>query len=181
MSTSTIKYRWYETDAKVVVEIPVKNVLEESVNVHFDAEQLAVRASSSTDGECALKLELRHAVLPDECSFRVRPTKIEINLAKVMHSRWEKLERENEPQPKCSTQPKNWDKLVNDLGGKDEEDSVNSLFSKIYEEGNEDQKRAMLKSFTESGGTVLSTNWDEVGKKKVEVKPPEGAEFKPWN
>jgi len=30
----------------------------------------------------------------------------------------------------------------------------------------------------ESGGTVLSTNWDEVGAKKVEVSPPDGMEWK---
>ena len=30
--------------------------------------------------------------------------------------------------------------------------------------GDEDTRRAMMKSFQTSGGTVLSTNWDEVGK-----------------
>uniref|UniRef100_A0A183SE50 SGS domain-containing protein n=1 Tax=Schistocephalus solidus TaxID=70667 RepID=A0A183SE50_SCHSO len=33
---------------------------------------------------------------------------------------------------------------------------------------------------TESGGTVLSTNWDEVGKGKVEVKPPDGMEYRKY-
>lgn len=32
----------------------------------------------------------------------------------------------------------------------------------------------MMKSFTESNGTCLSTNWDEVGKGTVETRPPEG-------
>jgi hypothetical protein len=32
----------------------------------------------------------------------------------------------------------------------------------------------MMKSFVESGGTTLSTNWDEVKKASVDVKPPEG-------
>lgn len=32
----------------------------------------------------------------------------------------------------------------------------------------------------ESGGTVLSTNWKEVAGKKVEVKPPDGMEYKKW-
>ena len=32
----------------------------------------------------------------------------------------------------------------------------------------------------ESGGTVLSTNWKEIGEKPVEVKPPDGMEFKKW-
>lgn len=37
-----------------------------------------------------------------------------------------------------------------------------------------------MKSFQESGGTTLSTNWDEVKKGKVEVKPPAGSEWKTW-
>lgn len=32
----------------------------------------------------------------------------------------------------------------------------------------------------ESNGTVLSTNWKEVGKKKVEGSPPDGMEVKKW-
>lgn len=32
----------------------------------------------------------------------------------------------------------------------------------------------------ESGGTVLSTNWSEVGQKKIDVQPPEGMEFKKY-
>lgn len=38
----------------------------------------------------------------------------------------------------------------------------------------------MNKSFMESGGTVLSTNWSEIGAKPTEVKPPEGCEFKKY-
>lgn len=30
----------------------------------------------------------------------------------------------------------------------------------------------------ESGGTVLSTNWSDVGKRKVEVNPPDDMEWK---
>lgn len=36
----------------------------------------------------------------------------------------------------------------------------------------------MNKSFQESGGTVLSTNWGEIGKEQTPVKPPEGMEYK---
>ena len=32
----------------------------------------------------------------------------------------------------------------------------------------------------ESGGTVLSTNWKDIKEKKVEVKPPDGMEYKKW-
>jgi suppressor of G2 allele of SKP1 len=33
---------------------------------------------------------------------------------------------------------------------------------------------------TESGGTVLSTNWDDVKKVKVECKPPDSMEHKKY-
>lgn len=38
----------------------------------------------------------------------------------------------------------------------------------------------MVKSYTESGGTVLSTNWKEISKKRTEIRPPDGMEFKKW-
>ncbi|CAG7894308.1 unnamed protein product, partial [Brassica rapa] len=44
----------------------------------------------------------------------------------------------------------------------------------------EDMRRAMNKSFAESNGTVLSTNWKDVGTKKLESTPPDGIELKKW-
>jgi suppressor of G2 allele of SKP1 len=38
----------------------------------------------------------------------------------------------------------------------------------------------MIKSYTESGGTVLSTNWKEVGKSKVKGSAPDGMIMKEW-
>lgn len=37
-----------------------------------------------------------------------------------------------------------------------------------------------VRLFTYVGGTVLSTNWQEVSTQKVDVKPPTGTEFRPW-
>lgn len=81
-------------------------------------------------------------------------------------------------------QPDDWEKLTKEIEkteDKDEGDqAVNALFKKIYESGSEEQRRAMNKSYQESGGTVLSTNWDEVRKDTVEVKPPDGCEYRKW-
>lgn len=76
--------------------------------------------------------------------------------------------------------PKNWDKL--DGADSDEEDSdVNLFFKKLYKNATPEQQRAMMKSFTESSGTSLSTDWDDVKGRTVETVPPEGVEAKKWD
>lgn len=60
------------------------------------------------------------------------------------------------------------------------EGSVDRLFQDIYSKSSDEVRRAMNKSFQESNGTVLNTNWAEVKSKKVEMKAPESSEFKKW-
>ncbi|PNS16514.1 hypothetical protein CAC42_248 [Sphaceloma murrayae] len=104
------------------------------------------------------------------------------------------------------TGPKNWDKLAEDLTAKkpkkddkdststdkkndddddwdyekEEGDEVNGFFKKLYSGASEDVRKAMVKSFTESGGTALSTNWADVQKAPVPVQPPDGMEARKW-
>lgn len=74
---------------------------------------------------------------------------------------------------------KAWNSLVSEVE-KEEEEGVDGLFKKIYATGDDDLRKAMIKSFTESNGTVLSTNWNDVSRGTVETKPPESSEFKKW-
>ena len=98
--------------------------------------------------------------------------------------------------------PKNWDKVADDLtkkkpkkdkaegdGGEDDDDDgideyegngENAFLQTIFKSSNPDAQRAMMKSYQESNGTVLSTDWSEVGKKKVETSPPDGMVAKKW-
>ncbi|EEP78944.1 predicted protein [Uncinocarpus reesii 1704] len=89
---------------------------------------------------------------------------------------------------------KDWDKVAADLskknkskvkddGSKEEEldsdldeynsgDPVDAFFKKLYAGADDDTRRAMMKSYYESKGTALSTNWSEVGKGPVQEHPP---------
>jgi len=77
---------------------------------------------------------------------------------------------------------KDWDALSRTQADEqlEGEAALNKVFADIYKGASDDQRRAMLKSFQESGGTVLSTNWDEVGKGEVKGHPPKGMDMKQW-
>ena len=146
----------------------------------------------------------RNALLPFQ--FQVLGTKIEIKLAKASGIRWPELEGDGADPLKPagaaaasssstttvkpsypSSSGKDWNAIGAAIEKEYEEDkkegeaALNDMFQKIYMEGNDDLKKAMNKSFSESGGTVLSTNWGDIKKDKVDCKPPEGMEFKKWD
>ncbi|XP_053622162.1 protein SGT1 homolog [Plodia interpunctella] len=200
-----IKHDWYQTDAQVVVTILLKNAPVDKVKVHYGERNLSVTsAMPGTDAEYSLEIELAHEVVPSMCSYTVTPSKIEVKLRKKEGLRWTLLEGEGkEEQVKAIPQAvldasgpvqqqppklfrKDWDKIEKDIKKMEEEEkpegdaALNALFQKIYGEGSDEVRRAMNKSFVESGGTVLSTNWNQVAKEKVDVKPPDGLEFKKW-
>ncbi|KAL2020580.1 hypothetical protein VTK56DRAFT_8168 [Thermocarpiscus australiensis] len=75
--------------------------------------------------------------------------------------------------------PKNWDKL-GDVEEDEDKQDVNYFFKQLYKGATPEQQRAMMKSFIESNGTALSTDWEDVKNRKVETVPPEGVEAKKW-
>lgn len=56
----------------------------------------------------------------------------------------------------------------------------NYFFKKLFAGADDNVKKAMMKSYQESGGTALSTNWEDVSKGRVPVEPPEGMEAREW-
>lgn len=90
------------------------------------------------------------------------------------------------PRPYAST--KDWNKIEADIKKEEEEETgvgdeaLNKLFKQIYGNADDDTRRAMVKSYQTSGGTVLSTNWKEVAEKNYEEErtAPKGMEWKNW-
>lgn len=83
---------------------------------------------------------------------------------------------------------RDWDAIEKDIAEEEKnetpkgDDAMNKLFKQIYADADDDTRRAMIKSYQTSGGTVLSTNWDEVGTKDYEKErtAPKGLEWKNW-
>uniref|UniRef100_A0A2I3SEB7 Protein SGT1 homolog n=1 Tax=Pan troglodytes TaxID=9598 RepID=A0A2I3SEB7_PANTR len=167
---SKIRYDWYQTESQV-----------NDVNVEFSEKELSALVKLPSGEDYNLKLEL-HPIIPEQSTFKVVSTKIEIKLKKPEAVRWEKLEEQGDvPTPKqfiagvkhlhpsSSPYTRNWDKLVGKI--KEEENNeklegdaaLNRLFQQIYSDGSDEVKC--------SDGTVLSTSWSDVGKRKVEINP----------
>ena len=78
--------------------------------------------------------------------------------------------------------PQEWShfKIDDDDGDdqKSEQLTMEQFMRDCYKRGDDETKRAMMKSYLESGGTVLNMNWTEVCSKKIEPRPPSGLETK---
>lgn len=83
------------------------------------------------------------------------------------------------------TGPKQWDIMfkdeVDELEKEETKDDPNAFFRTLFSQADPDTQRAMMKSYTESNGTALSTNWADVSQKTFETSPPDGMEAKLWN
>ncbi|XP_053664288.1 protein SGT1 homolog [Anopheles marshallii] len=178
-----VKYDWYQTDTAVTVTVLLKNAAEKNYSVQLEQNALTLQA----DDIEPIALNLWNPINVELSAHKATPSKVEIKLAKLIAQRWEALERKvltEEPQSTSSVAKKklhDWDKISKEIENEDEtKDDVSALFKKIFADANEDTQKAMMKSYYESNGTVLSTNWAEVGANQVQVRPPDGCEFKKW-
>ncbi|KAF9106578.1 Protein SGT1 A [Mortierella sp. AM989] len=189
-----VRHEWYQNDSFVTVTVFIKNVKKDTAEINITDKALSVSVKMPTGSDYSLELDpLSHKVVPSESKYEILSTKIEIQLKKeVFGIKWGALEGDDSnagsmasvsaaavpAYPSSSKKAKNWDALEKEAA-KDEEKAdgdkaLNQLFAQIYKDADDDARRAMMKSFTESNGTCLSTNWDEVGKGTVETRPPEG-------
>lgn len=177
---NTLKLDWYQTETQVVLSVLAKNVESEKLSVKFGDSQINLNVVFKDGSQNERTIQLFHEIIPEQCKYKVLSTKIEMRLPKKVGLHWTALEKEVKQQVKKSE--RNWDKIATELDeDKLEGEAVlNALFQKIYNEGSDEVKKAMNKSFLESGGTELNTNWDAVSKAKVSVKPPEGMEWRNW-
>ncbi|KAG8219793.1 SGS-domain-containing protein [Butyriboletus roseoflavus] len=201
---ASLRHEFYETDEKLMLSVFDRGADPETVSVQFEPRKFLYR-----NGDKVVSLQpLQGQIDPTRSDYTVGKVKVEIRLAKMVQGRWGSLVGEAPDSLQCfvalagSVAPsssevpishKNWEGITTDILTSDKEktmeqdpnvggdSSVNAFFQKIFADADDDTRRAMMKSFQESGGTTLSTNWEDVKKTKVEVKPPAGSEWKKWS
>ncbi|XVE58454.1 hypothetical protein DITRI_Ditri04bG0170700 [Diplodiscus trichospermus] len=200
----TYRHEFYQKPDEVVVTIFAKGIPRECVSVEYGVQRLSVAVNAPSKDAYHFQPRLFGKIIPDKCRYDVLSTKIEIRLAKAESIQWGSLEFSSEaavPQrinvssvtathrpvyPSSKPTRVDWDKLEAQVKKEEKDEKLdgdaglNKFFRDIYQDADEDTRRAMQKSFVESNGTVLSTNWKEVGAKKVEGSPPDGMEMKKW-
>lgn len=192
-----IKYEWYQTESQVTVSVLAKNVNANDVTIETTSDNLSIKSKNTENFNANFNINLANQIAPEQTQIKYLMNKIEIKLRKLEGVQWKKLESDPNEKiintakiptyPTSSKKPKNWDQIAAEVTAEEKDEklegdsALNKLFQQVYQNGTEETRRAMNKSFTESGGTVLSTNWSEVGAKKLEVKAPDGMEFKKWD
>mmetsp|Transcript_73678 Transcript_73678/g.173053 ORF Transcript_73678/g.173053 Transcript_73678/m.173053 type:complete len:195 (-) Transcript_73678:91-675(-) len=189
-----------QTPDFATMTIYIKGCTAENTTVEVTENSIAFDRTLGPSDSWQLHIDLARAVIPAESKTNFLSTKVEFKLKKASSGKWpafeaadeqplieedlEAVKKKRDLYPSSKAQKKNWDQLAEEIAADTKpegEEALNAFFQELYGKSSEETRRAMNKSFQESGGTVLSTNWGEVGTKKVEGTPPDGLEMKKWS
>jgi len=201
-----IKHSFYQTESVVAIQIPIKGLKKDQVQVASTDTTLQVDTKIPSSGDdYSLELDLAYPIDSSRTNFHVTNSNIEIKLYKRQAIQWTSLDAQltsakaqppvlmSRPvveklpaYPSSSQRAKDWDKLEAEIKkdekeNKDEMDDANAIFQRLYRDSDENTRRAMNKSMYESGGTCLNMNWEEVSKGKITCEPPDGMEWKKYD
>ncbi|WVO24402.1 uncharacterized protein IAS62_005768 [Cryptococcus decagattii] len=200
------RYDFYQTPNELILALYVKGYdkLKDAVKVEFGTDYVIITLpalASSTEEQCItlrplastlspaggmtwpslLAEEGKGAIVPQQQAPDSETSRSATGYGSTSGSKADAVAGDALGQEK--KKKKNWDKIEDDDEEPDHSDpnaggdaALQKFFAQIYGNADEDTKRAMIKSFTESGGTTLSTDWSSIGKQTTPVRPPEGVE-----
>jgi len=199
------KYQYYQDDKWMKIAILEAGITEKDVHINMGTKQLTVIVKKGGVEYTVIANVLYTEIDAEKSRVLFKGEKILIKLKKQSEKyQWHELFGKNEEfksslpaKPKVAAAPnrpyashKDWDKVEKDVIQEEKnekpppgENQMNKFFQQIYADADEETRRAMIKSYQTSGGTVLSCNWDEVKNKDYEGKDrvaPKGMEWKNW-
>jgi len=196
-------HNWYQNSTQIIVNLDCSIPINNS-DYKIEIDKKLIKIINVEEKNIIFEINLCNGVIPEESTSSINNRKLEIKLKKeVENFQWVTLEKQNAAAvtnisggniqgfkptyPTSSKVKKDWDNIDKEIGKELESEDVKGndammkLFRQIYENGNEETRRAMIKSFQTSGGTVLSTNWGEVKEKEYDGKDrptaPDGQEW----
>lgn len=186
VGASGVKMDWYQNANWVNVDVMAKNVDKVGSVITFESRKLVMILVRAGMQDWKLEKTLFADVVPEQSRWSVSKYKVEVQLKKANNSKWIALDSEAQVasasvragavaakrMKDSQEKQRNWAKKAEEeLKDYKEDDSAMSVFRQLYESVDEDTRRAMNKSYSESGGQVLSTDWGKVKKERVEYKP----------
>lgn len=189
-----MKMDWYQNPKMVNVDIMCKGVNQEKSVVKIEEGSLTMTLVRDGKDDWKMHKDLFEEVDPAGSRWSVGKYKVEVHLKKKKAGpNWPSLDKDAEVasatvragavaarrMKDASDKQKGWEKTADDeLKDYKEDDSAMGVFKDLYAQSDEETRRAMIKSYSESGGQVLSTNWGEVKKEKVTYTPMEDRDKK---
>lgn len=189
ISPLSVKIRddWYQSNEEVIITIYAKNVKEDKLDIQFEENSVSISFPGVNGSEYNYNLEPLYAEIDvAESRYKLYSTKLEITLKKKTPSKWPSLEKEQgtstqEDKTDAAAYPTSSKKKINWNSFKvddDKDGEQKDFFQTLFKDMDEDSRRAMMKSYVQSNGTVLTTNWEEAKNKEFETSPPDGMEAK---
>ena len=191
------RFDWYQTEQTVVITIFSEGIKEEDVEKNITENTLDLTIKLQSGSEYVLDIELCGKIIPEKTTIKYYQKKIDIIMIKATKCKWNKLEHTNEsninivewadtssvdknqyPSSNPRSKGKNWDSI-----GKDEieENDFKSFLKNISLNGDPETRKAIEKSYLESGGTVIDCNWDKVGNEEIKPVIRDGVQLKKWS
>jgi suppressor of G2 allele of SKP1 len=187
-------HQWFQNPNFIFVSLNSKTPIDTNkLNVMIEKRKLFIE--NNENNTVVYEIHLCNSIDTKSSKFDIKDQLISFNLKKEVEGfNWVTLEKENvkdltsagpSAYPTSAKVKKNWDEINKDIDlGENPEggDAAMGLFKQIYQGSDEKVRLAMKKSFQTSGGTVLSTNWDEVKEKDYEgADRPDAPKGQEWS
>uniref|UniRef100_A0AC35U9I2 Calcyclin-binding protein n=1 Tax=Rhabditophanes sp. KR3021 TaxID=114890 RepID=A0AC35U9I2_9BILA len=160
------KFEWYQTEKQVTISINKADVDIKNARADLNSGN---KLSVFVGDKIIFDSTLTHAIDGNKITLTCTRKKLEVKCLKIDILSWTKLviELENKKviqiEPVRSNNTKNWAKIGKEAEKEeDNEDGIYKHVKELYSNSDDATKKAMLKSFTESNGTALSTDWNKV-------------------